>query len=1259
MLTSCTCKVSDKNSERLGEQLQQIETYLGMPETPEDDLEDLDDIRIPGSCGWFTDSTEFQDWVNTPPTTGPKVFWVHAKPATGKSVLASHVISLTQGSNNDCCYYFFRHGDKIRSTLAGCLLSFVYQVSTLNEDVRNKILVMIARGVRFEPDNAKSIWRQIVKPVLSHATTSQPLFWIIDALDECSDVSTFFTIFLKIDPSFPVRIFITSRRTEEIAAGFAQMELTSALAPILSKEIQFRDTQNSILLYLESNKHKLHVGTEQERQALITRMLEKSQGIFLWVRLVLEELSTVWTAKQVEQVLEDVPQEMNLLYSRAVQLIGSRPAHSIAVASAILIWSVCAIRPMTISELQCALELDIGTTVQDPEQAIPSLCSQLVHVDKNGRVLMVHLTAKSFLQERGLESPLTICPILGHRRIACVCLRFLLSDEMKPPSGRRIVDRKRATRKPSMFLKYASFNFAEHMWRTTSDNKVISPLLYEILQKNVFTWIQVMATENSLHVLIHAANLIKNYYQRQTKYFPPLGEQIKLVSAWTVDLHRLVARFGRNMVLQPDSIYSLIPPFCPRSSAVATVFGTPPKCIEVVGLEDNGWDDRLACIDSHDTQAYAVASGEGYFAVGFGSSIDICHSTTCQKWKSLNHGSPIRQLGFDSTGNILISVGRRDVRVWDLEEDSCLATLDVKFDILTFSLRDEAAGFVIALKDHSTVRFTLKTSEVSSGLPWKSAFEDEGEFRRPPLVAAFSPDASLLAVVYRGRPITIWDVEENELCGLIGRENQDLSSLALGANTSPSSLVFNREESLRLLAVAYEDGDLCLFDYDELKLVKTIEAYAQYVACSPDGATLATGDWNGTIQLFEFETLQLLFKVNAADYGIRSLAFSSDNSRLIDARGTQCNIWEPALPSGRLRKDDVSSNRESTEPRIVGISDSEGEITRIETEDQGDWFFAGKSDGTVWLHQTGDGKPNRLLYRHRHGMSVLQLVWGNERNVLVSSDLGGQFIVFSLERDGTGGFRDPIRRIDVKGDVGQVFSISQILLNKSNDLLLVSTAVSDTVWNLDEGRIISSCQFPQRQSFRWLNNPLDNAERILVGAESISVCDWVTCEVKPPRVVSNLALGLMYPKSQTIKSVTKAFNSKLVVELSEFSSESPTDTSLLLEPGQFANGQTPTWSKAFSTICEDLLHLIGTFQSRIVFLDKQLRICSVEFIGGPRPGFRHVNHFFLPADWYSRRRTLLTRITAKGDVLFARGEEVAVIKHGMVVEGNKWEILEE
>jgi WD40 repeat protein len=285
--------------------------------------------------------------------------------------------------------------------------------------------------------------------------------------------------------------------------------------------------------------------------------------------------------------------------------------------------------------------------------------------------------------------------------------------------------------------------------------------------------------------------MMKNYLQRQTKYFPLLGEQAHLIEAWAIDLHRLVAKFGINLLGLPTSIYSLIPPFCPQSSAISTVFGTPQRRIKVVGIEDNGWDDRLACIDSQDKQAFAVACGEGFFAVGFLNSIVICHATTCQEWRKFDHGSQLRQLGFDSTGNILVSVGKRDLKIWALERSTLQWKFETSHDILSFSFADKEKSLMVALKNNSTIKWLLDSGEIAEKMEWKSTFEDERNFRRPPLLGAFSPNQTLLAVVYRGRPITIWDLECDDLHGYVGRENRDLSFLALGTNTSPSSLVFN------------------------------------------------------------------------------------------------------------------------------------------------------------------------------------------------------------------------------------------------------------------------------------------------------------------------------------------------------------------------------------------------------------------------------------------------------------------------------------
>ncbi|KAL1868420.1 hypothetical protein VTK73DRAFT_3714 [Phialemonium thermophilum] len=1212
-------KQLSSNRKGLQDVLRQIESFLGVPETPEDDLTDLRDIRMPDSCSWFTDRPQFRGWIWSAANTGPNVFWLVAQPATGKSVLASHVIDVVKELSRNCSYYFFRHGDNVRSTLAGCLRSVAYQMAVSDEVVRGRILTLVDRGVRLEHRNAKSIWRKVLEPFFLDTTKLPPQIWVIDALDECSDVTTFFDILLKLGPSTPLKIFVTSRRIDEIAAGFEQVACNGPTGLFTASEMQPEDTSDSIRIYLDRNKQRLHVNTDQQRELLLERILERSQGCFLWVRLVLDELSSIWTMKQVEQVLEDVPQEMDQLYSRIVQLVSRQPAHSVEIARCILTWTICAIRPMTVAELQSALQQDVGTTLQDPEQAIASLCSQLVHVDKNGRVLMVHLTARAFLGNRGLHCPLAICPIVGHRRIAAVCLQVLVADEMKPLPSRRTHHARRKSRPPPELVIH-----------------------------------------DNLQVLTRTANQMENYYQRQRKYFEPPAQEVQLSSSWSVDLHRLVGKFSAHLVRQPDSIYSLIPPFCPRASAIATVFGGPRSCLRIVGLRESQWDSRVTCIDCHDSWAFAVAAGEDYFAVGFGNSVVLYHALTCQEQRRLDHGNAIHQLGFDSTGSLLVSNGRRDVKVWRLEDYTVRSQIDLEgYHAMAFSIDSEKDELLVVLRDHSIARYSLENGNMVSAAQWESTFPGEGGSGRPsPMRAALGPKDSFVAVAYHGRPVMIWSIEAEELCGLVGREREDLDRFPQGGTSFPVSMVFNPDESTPLLAVAYEDGDLCLFNYERLELVKTVQEHAFVLACSHDGALLATGSITGTVQLLEFETLRLLFRVQVTDSHIQSLAFSADDSRLLDVRGTQCDVWEPVLPLAKSRLGGKSSTQEDQNATVLGQPFEGPEIESLVVADS-EWFFVGKSDGSVWLYRTTDVQAERLLYRGDSQSAVLALVWGSSKNILVSADVAGRFIVSLLQRGDRGQLVGPNRLLDVRQDVSEGAAIWRILLDESENLLLVSTMRSDTVWKIDEGKAISSSHFTFRLPFDWANNPVNESQRILIDGQGVSLWDWETCQLLVASSDLAVPRSLRVTDCESVVSVPAALASRgMVVQHSRYGLGNPAITVHLLDPKEFVAGTTISSSAAFGNAIADLLHLIGSCDSRFVFLNKDLWVCSLRMLDGPRPGVQLTRHFFLPADWAKDPRSLRTAITKRGDILFVKGGEVAVIKHWLTIGGDERQFLE-
>ena len=1228
--------------------MQQIETYLAMPARPDDDLKDLEEARIEFSCQWFAERDTFQKWVDPDSEDPSMVYWLSANPATGKSVLSGYVVDALTNLNLDCSYYFFRHGDKDRSTMSGFLRSLLFQMALRNLDVRQQLLSMIEKAIRFDKDDGKIIWRKLVWPVISHTRTTSTHYWVLDALDECSGFELLFTMMSSLERNLHIRILITSRKLPEIKQKFADLLRIQSAISVYTEEISLEDTNVDIRLYLEENRYKLHAGDEDQRNRFINDILDKGEGCFLWVRLVLDELESAWSVGAIRRILDEVPKEMDPLYARALQIMSSRSRPNRELTRAILTWIICAVRPLTVAELREALRLDLDAEVDELEMAIASLCAQLIHVDKTGRVMIVHLTAKTFLIDDQLDSEFYVDTKLGHLRLATTCLHFLCSDQMQVPRGRRSKRKQGQSQSRSAFTKYACLEFAEHLRHTTSRIQPVSSKLYAFLEENVLAWIEFVATTGNLSVLTRTANSINAYVQRHIRSSSPLGEFVFLTQNWAIDLHRIVAGFGPTLLMYPLAIYWLIPPFCPKSSAIFSVATSKFKRITIRGLKGDGWNDRLSCIDSHDKSVSAVTCGDTIFAVGYSCGyITLHHNSTCLAWKTLENGSSPRQLLFNGTTTHLYSAGRRDIKAWDIDSGFVLWTFEVSYDVMNITISEDGRALMAADKSNTVTSWDMQSGVHERTINWstKLPFLDEVGFRRPPLTAAFSPDSSLLAIVYRGRPICLYDLDDDMHHGLVSREG-DPNTQGLGSMTSPSSLVFNTRKDSHLLVAAYEDGDLCLFDYEDLVLLKTIEeANAHIVACSSDGLTLVTGNSAGMVQLLEFDTLQLRYRVNAADYSIRDLSFSTDNLRFLDVRGTQCNVWEPAV-LGLAKQDDSSTEPAEWEPIIKGIDNEDLEITSIELEDSGQFFFVGRSDGSVSLYDTSTGDQRKILYRHGYQISVTSALWGLQRHIIATSDTACRFIACALLPDQELGWKVAAKLMDRRADS----MVLQLLLDPSNELLLVSTEESSSVWNVKTRQLMSTRAWQPPPSFSWHNHPGSPIHRTLITATTVAIFEWTTSsEIRSTTLLPTSDSHALNRANCVKNAFAFAQGTLLVVELSQLYEERSTTDTLIFNLNSLDSEKGfLTTATRYNKVGESIRHIIGGYGSKLLFVDASRWVCSID--AGQHDLSYYVRHFHIPSDWQSQQRRLRMAVTRNGDVLFVQMNEVAVISQGLDFE---------
>lgn len=1163
-----TQRLVESSREEYRSSLRSLEGFLGVSERPEDELLALEEIRFGESCGWFTSKPTYLDWRDGHHDS-VKTVWLSGKPATGKSVLAGSVIDELEDLNLDCSYYFFRHNDSAKNTLDSCLRSIAYQMALISAKIRRKLLELKEDDIQIDKTDERGIWRKLfVNGVFQTERSSRPQYWVIDALDECNNHATFFSSVAKLWTPFPLRIFITSRHTSDFTRHFA------LLGSSLSREqINTYDTLDDIRSYVKTKIEGLPLEEEAFRRKVVDTVVKKSSGCFLWVALVLEELGKVYTESDIEQVLEEVPPDMDALYKRALDAM-TNTIRNKNLVQAILTWVVCAVRPLTTSELTFALKLDLGVTVNALEGSITSDCGQLLYVDKSNKVQIIHQTVRDFLFNASSVSEFGIKKAEGHARLYEACLKYLSGDELKPPRNYQLTKITTRLSRRSIFQDYACVSFNEHLRRLHSAENKHLLLLNGFLNSNVLAWVEYLATSRKLYHVTRSAKDFRGFLEARSKYLPPVGKDVQCVDNWVTDLIRVIAKFGRNLIELPSAIYWLIPPFCPQDTVIRAQFGPSTRGIIVQGLASKVWDDRLACISYHQQQATAVAFTDKDFVVALSDrTLRMYNKTTLQESKRFQHVETAKILALDSTGRQLACSGRKYVRLLNLATGSILFTFEVRQEPLALCFGEKDATLMAITRGNVTSSWNLAEGAIITPRIRQNTFEGEDtSFRSPLTLAAVSPELNMTAVVYRGRPICLFDLDHDVLLGTCNKErtsDEETRDVDDAKVTPAIALLFNPKPEISLLAATYIDGDLALYDPCELSLLTVVEAGAQALACSPDGRTLITGDSIGNIQLFEFETLRLMYRIRADEYQIKGLAFSNDGLRFCDVRGPQCNVWEPSvLVRTEFGETDSVSDVIPTAPKTIDIADQDdvSEITAIVCHPSQHFVFCGNDNGLILAFDTTTAKQTQILWKHAKGVPISSILWVNNQNFLISTDSSSRLVAHSTCL------------------VGGRWEIKSPVLD-----LHVDHSVNHLAASVDGNALLISPYTPSERYGRTPSHAVDSAIQ-----ESVLDLDNLTLSDKD--------------------SSYQPFTSKLHFP----------------DRPAFVN------------------HIIAIVNSRIIFFDQGLWVCSMPVKDGSKQDY--TRHFFIPHDWLNASQILLTQITSQGDCVLARKDTIIVIKRGFRYE---------
>jgi len=316
--------------------------------------------RVEGTCEWLLLHEAYTAWLVE---DSPRMLQLVGAPGIGKTMISSYLIDelgkraqFTSGMM--LAYYFCDNKDDKRNTaitiIRGLLLQLLRQRPLLFKHIQEDYDQMRDRAF----DNFDALWRILLK-ILADPNAGQ-IYLLIDALDEC-DKSTrgFRQAFLaSLAELFSthqgsgimnVKLLITCRPKSDI---LDELNDPRRLVRIDSGKIN-ADLWKYIHTRINelSTKKKYPSKLKQDIQGTLS---EKAGGTFIWVSLILKDISETTVISKVRTKLQSLPSSLSEVYSR---ILNNIQEDDMGNARFILEWVVTARRPLTINELAMARAL--------------------------------------------------------------------------------------------------------------------------------------------------------------------------------------------------------------------------------------------------------------------------------------------------------------------------------------------------------------------------------------------------------------------------------------------------------------------------------------------------------------------------------------------------------------------------------------------------------------------------------------------------------------------------------------------------------------------------------------------------------------------------------------------------------------------------------------------------------------------------------------------------------------------------------------
>ena len=932
--------------------------------------------------------TEFLNWAENDPE---HILWLAGMEGTGKTSIAVTLCRILDSDPDIVLggsFFCSRSAGSISRTDAHCILpTLAVSLAAELPEFAQALAAALKTDDRGSQRQASDQMQHLfVKPLAALASSTKPIIFIIDALDECSRTREQTELISAIVNfschDVTVKFLVTSTSTPEThgipisGPGHDEMLKLHSIDPV--------EVEDAIRFYVRQKFIENELDEAWYSVADVHALAVLSRGLFIFASTAVLYILDTSSAKDRNTRLQTVLGLMNVTArppDAMYNLVMTQARFDSTELNAIKTVLACILSarmPLSLSALADLVDMNI-----DVLRLLLRKLHAVVHspgkLDQPG-LRALHASFADYLFEHA-EQYIRIPRSLGDTVLATGCLQVMAKRLRFNVSCSRSSYELNRSKKPeniTLSLEYACTQWIFHVARQ-QEPSALDGIIELVFPPRFLFWLEVVSVlgrvRDAATTLLFAASVVSDLCpQSILTMFPDVIVQVR-----QADLSRFLRDALAFVTVSHDAIASSAPhiyisalPLASKESQIYKVFA--PLLANLISVETFGIGQHggllLMTLDGHEDAINSVAYSPDCYLLASCSNdgtVRIWNARTGEYTMSLPRSTKnsIRSVAFDPTGTMLVSgTNAGDAWVWSLADGQAAPRKFHGHSAAILSTTFSPDGCFLA---SASTDGTARLWDVQTGNQHAVLSGHAGEVT----AVAFSYDGKIIASCSQDRTIRLWHTITGMPAGdaLLGH-----NGWVVDVSFSPVSMV---------LASASQDRTIRLWDVQMRRNIATLSGHSDWICSvqfSRDGKSLVSASHDRTVRLWRLEddatnasSIVLdghALAVNSATFspdGLYIASGSDDNTvRIWDARTGQALIEPLSAHNGPVRSIAISSDGTCI---VSGSSDCTVRVWDVQT----DLFMFAVLSGHTGCVSSVDISSDRLLIASGSEDSTIRL----------------------------------------------------------------------------------------------------------------------------------------------------------------------------------------------------------------------------------------------------------------------------------------------